>query len=181
MATTRNTTRKTTGTATATATATVPAKEVRKFNNNDLIPCKSVTSGELLMVGAKTGILYKWASCDDIEDIEYQDLLYATRQRSSYVMKPYFIVLDDDFVSQNKELDKLYRGMYSFTLINDILQLEPNAMRQVILSLPAGVQEAVKGVAATKINDGSFDSIKKIKVLDEIFGTSMLQILVDNE
>ena len=174
MATTRNTTRKTTDAATA------PVKEVRKFSNSDLIPCKSVTSGELLMVGAKTGILYKWASCDDIEDVEYQDLLYVTRQRSSYVMKPYFIVLDDDFVSQNKELDNLYRNMYSFREINDILALEPNNMRQVIMSLPAGVQEAVKGVAATKINDGSFDSVRKIKILDEIFGTSMLQILVDN-
>ena len=180
MATTRNTTRKTTKPVTE-GTEKEVAIQPRKFDNSDLIPCKSVTNGELLMVGAKTGILYKWASCDDIEDVEYQDLLYTTRQHSSYVMKPYFIVLDDDFVAQNKELDKLYREMYSFAEINDILQLDPNTMRQVILSLPAGVQEAVKGFAATKINDGTFDSIKKIKILDEIFGTSMLQILVDNE
>ena len=152
----------------------------KEFKNDDQIPCRSVTSGELLMEGSKSGALYRWADCDYVEYVDYQDLLYATRAHSSYLFKPFFVVMDDDFISQNKELDKLYRDMYSFKDITEILDLPVNEMKGVISNLPAGVKEAVKGVASTQISNGTFDSIKKIKILDEIFGTSMLQILLDN-
>lgn len=152
----------------------------KEFKNDDQIPCRSVTNGELLMVGSKSGALYRWADCNYVEYVDYQDLLYATRAHSSYLFKPFFVVMDEDFVSQNKELDKLYRDMYTFSDISEILDLPASEMKEVIGQLPAGVKEAVKGVAATQIDNGTFDSIKKIRILDEIFGTSMLQILLDN-
>ena len=181
---------KTTGTTTSTKTTTASAgvkattsaePKIKKkvFENAELIPCKSVTSGELVMVGHKTGNIYKWADCDYIEEVEYQDLIYAVKTHSAFITRPMFIILDDEFISQNKEIEQMYSGLYSFSEINEILSLPPDVMRDVITSLPDGIKNAIKGVAATAINNGSFDSIKKIKILDEIFGTSMLQLLLD--
>ena len=51
-------------------------------------------------------------------------------------------------------------------------------MGEYIKALPVGCKNAIKGVAATMIDNGSLDSIQKIKALDEIFETNMLLTLV---
>lgn len=181
MATTRTAKTATKAVKVATPTEDKPVEVVTKkaFKNDDLIPCRSVTNGELVMLGSKTGILYKWAGCDYVTDVEYQDLLYATRSRSGFVMTPRFIILDDDFVSQNKEVSNLYENLYTYGEINEILNLPLGKLKSVVSAMPEGIKNAVKGAVATAINAGNFDSVNKIKALDEIFGTSMLQVLVD--
>ena len=51
-------------------------------------------------------------------------------------------------------------------------------MKSAIEQLPSGAKEAIKGIASTMINSHILDSVQKIKVLDEIFGTNMLLTLV---
>ena len=153
----------------------------KEFKNDDLIPCKSVTSGELLMPGKRTGRLYRWADCDDIEYVEYQDLLYSTRSRSQYVFEPFFLILDDDFIEQNKELNKVYDGLYSYNELSELLNKPADALKTIVPGLPKGIRDALKGIVATGITNGTFDSVKKIKVFDEIFETDMLRLLLDNE
>ena len=165
----------------AKATKSSTSSVKKEFKNDDEIPCKSVTCGELLMVGKKTKRLYRWADCNDIEYVEYQDLLYSVRERSREVFAPRFIILDEDFINQNKELNSVYLDLYSFSDIREILNQSPERLKATLSTLPNGILEAVKGVAATGINNGTFDSIKKIKVLDEVFGTDMLRLLLDNE
>ena len=47
-------------------------------------------------------------------------------------------------------------------------------MGECIKALPIGCKNAIKGIAATMIENGSLDSVQKIKVLGEVFGTNML-------
>ena len=47
-------------------------------------------------------------------------------------------------------------------------------MEKVIYNLPLGAQEALKTIAATMVDDGTFDSARRIKKLDEIMGTQLL-------
>jgi len=158
----------------------VTTPKIKKFKNTDLIPCKSVTNGELLMIGDKTGILYRWADYGDVESVQYQDLLYSARSaRNGYVKYPRFIILDDDFVDQNPDIKKIYDNMYSSTELKDVLDLPVSQMKKVIADLPDGAKESLKGLCATMIDNGTLDSLKKIKALDEIFGTDLLLVLSD--
>ena len=172
-----------------TATPGRPKKEVvndvtsvdvekRVFEKEDLIPCKSITFGELLMVGAKTKFVYKWADYDDVQDVEYQDLIYDVKiPGGSYSRFPRFVVLDDNFLEQNPVLDEVYSKIYSKSDIRKILDLSPNELRKVVSELPKGVKDSLKTMAATMITNGTFDSMNKIKVLDEILDTQMAQTL----
>ena len=153
----------------------------KKFANDDLIPCKSITNGELIMVGDKTKIVYRWANYGDVEEVEYQDLIYATRSsRTSYVKYPRFIILDDDFVKQNKEVAEIYDSIYSVADIRKILDLSPAQMKKAIEELPEGAKDSLKGLASTMIDNGTLDSVKKIQILDEVFGTELLLALANN-
>lgn len=149
----------------------------KKFADTDLIPCASITSGTLVMTGGRSLNSYIWANFGDVIDVEHRDIKYAMMSKSPLIFKPRFIIQDDDFVSQNKEIKELYDGIYSPFEIQNILNLSESEMEVKVKTLPTGAKDALKGIAINAVNDGSFDSVKKIKILDSVFGTEMLKSL----
>lgn len=178
---------KTTDTATAAVeTVTEPAttkpsekaaetkKEKKTYALTDGIPCKSITNGGLYMPGLKSNILYTWVDAGDVIEVEYQDLQAAIRSNNSYVMNPLFVIEDEELVAQFPQLKKLYETLYSVGELEDVItELSPGDMKATILSLPKGAQDSIKHLASKMVSDGRLDSVRKIKVLDEIFDTEM--------
>lgn len=186
MATTAVKKTKTTDTATTAAeTVTEPVttepvktaevkKEKKTYALNDGIPCKSITNGGLYMPGLKSNILYTWIDAGDVIEVEYQDLQAAIRSNNSYVMNPLFVIEDEELVAQFPQLKKLYEALYSVGELEDVItELSPGDMKATILSLPKGAQNSIKHLASKMVSDGRLDSVRKIKVLDEIFDTEM--------
>ena len=58
-----------------------------------------------------------------------------------------------------------------------ILDLSPSELKKTVSELPAGIKSSLKTMVATMITNGTFDSMNKIKILDEIFDTQMAQTL----
>nr|DAR15266.1 MAG TPA: hypothetical protein [Caudoviricetes sp.] len=185
MATTAVKKTKTTETTTVSAAVTEPVaaepvktvevkKEKKTYAPTDGIPCKSITNGGLYMPGLKSNILYTWIDAGDVIEIEYQDLQAAIRSNNSYVMNPFFVIEDEELVAQFPQLKKIYDALYSVGELEDVLtELSPGDMKATILSLPKGAQESIKHLASKMVSDGRLDSVRKIKVLDEIFDTEM--------
>lgn len=149
-------------------------KEKRKYEQSEGILCKSITSGGLYMPGLKSNILYTWIDSGDQIEVEYQDLLAAIRSNNSYVMRPFLVIEDEEFVSQFPQLKKLYDKLYSVGELKDVItDLSPADMKATILSLPQGAQDSIKHIASKMVSDGTLDSVRKIKILDEIFDTEM--------
>lgn len=152
---------------------------VRKFNAEDLIPVRSVTQGELLLPGKKTGILYRWAAFGDITEVEYQDLYSLKSSRSPYVYSPLFVVEDEDLLADPKWKDVvlIYEKMYDAQDFNEILKLPIQKFKSVLKQLPEGYKNALKIEVSTRLDRGTFDSIAKIKAVDEICGTDFMNLL----
>ena len=150
-----------------------PKPQPKKFKDEDQIPCVSISSGEVLYVGEKSKILYDWVSFGDVVEMEYRDLLIALRTKRPCVMKPRVIVQDAEFLKQNPQLEELYNGLYSPADIRAILLLPADKLKDAIAVLPIGAQDALKGIASAEIDEGVLDSVAKVKVLDEIFGTQL--------
>ncbi len=148
--------------------------EKKKFDPKDLIPCVSITPGEMFYDGKKSGDLYTFADIDDTVEIEFRDLDYAARSKDAMMYKPRFIVQDKDFIALHPALDEVYSNLHSVRDLKDILKLSPEQMRKAIASLPEGAKESIKVIAATMVDNGTLDSVKRVNVLDEIFGTEML-------
>ena len=111
--------------------------------------------------------------------MEYRDLVYLVRTREDVnIYSPRIIIEDEDFIEQNKSVKDFYDSMYTTGDLNDILLLPVSDMKSAIEQLPSGAKESIKGIASTMINSHILDSVQKIKVLDEIFGTNMLLTLV---
>lgn len=152
----------------------IKSTEKRKFSTSDLIPCISITPGEMFFIGDKTKKLYTWADADDIAYIEYCDLAFAVRAKNKMVYKPRFIIQDGDFLSEFHDIEEIYGSLYSTQDLKNILKLSPSQMEKEINTLPEGAKDSLKHIAATMIDNGTFDSAQRIKILDKIFGTNML-------
>lgn len=153
--------------------AEVKPPKKKTFKNGDMIKVQSVNSGKLVYADNVSGEVYRWMAFGEVEEVEYSDLLRMIKERK-ILFKPSAIVLDKEFIEQNKVLTDLYSSLYTPKEIKDIFLLEPNAMRAKIESLPANIKDKVRDVGASMIDSGRLDSVQRIKVLDEIFGTRLL-------
>lgn len=175
MAATRNMTRKASAQTAASkkTVATVPPKEVT-FGEHDGIECVSCTAGELVIEGLRTKTLYDWHGIGDVIQVEYGDLISMVRSRSQYVFKPRFIIKNEDFINENKSVNEFYQSMYTIDDLNEIVNMPTEKIKNVLPQLPAGAQDALKGIVGGAIDNGTLDSVTKIRVFDEFFGTNML-------
>lgn len=155
--------------------------EKKKFSPEDLIPCVSITPGEMFVMGQKSKNLYTFANIDDIVEIEFRDLDYAARTKEIMMFKPRYIVQDKDFIALHPVLDEIYSALNSVQDLQNILTLTPDKMKKAILSLPEGAKDSIKTIATTMVDNGTLDSIRRVKILDEIFNTEMLARLTSAE
>lgn len=161
---------------------TIKATRKSKFEDGDLIPCKSVTSGGLNFIGT-SGKKVRFADYGAVEYVEYGDLRREAQiaNQTNYLYYPRFIVLDPEFVEEFPKLEEFYSQWYTNEGdFEKILELPKDQMIEAIEKLPKGCKECLKGIVSTKLDDGTLDSVQKIKMLDEVFGTNMLITLANN-
>lgn len=150
-----------------------PKKAPRKYAPDDMISCRSITYGELLLTGKKSKLLYSWANYGDTTEVEYQDLQALKSTRSSYLFKPRFVIEDEELVEQwGKDFGEMYQNVVDVD-VEDLLRLPANQFKSKLKKAPKGVQQAVKNIAGEKILNGSLDSLAKIKAIDEVLGTDL--------
>lgn len=150
-------------------------KVVKEYKSDDLIPCRSVTAGELLMGGAKTNLLYSWSGYGDIVEVEYQDLLSLVSRKSGYLIKPRFIIEDSELLKQHrfKSLKPVYEKFFGLDDMDALFSNNANDLKNILTSMPQGLKDAVKVIATSMIENGELDSISQIKAIDEALGTEL--------
>ena len=148
-------------------------KTVRKYDQDELIMCRSIVYGDLLIVGPKTKLLYSWANYGDTTPVEYQDLQALRSIRSQHLLKPRIVVEDEELIAQwGKDFENLYSKIVDVDA-EKILDLPLGKFKAALKNAPNGVQQAVKNIAGEKIMNGSLDSLAKIKAIDEILNTDL--------
>lgn len=167
MANTRKTTR-----PVGTKPETVAVEHTKKtFSDDDMIVCRSLTQGGLYMQGVRTKEIYEWPAYGEEVKVKYVDLATAVKTRSEFVFTPYFIIDDEDFINEFPQLVKFYNERFTVKDLREILDLDVYEMVDTIKTLPAGAKESLKAIASQAIKDGAIDSVRKIRTLDELFGT----------
>lgn len=160
--------------AVATAIAPTAKKTASVYNEDDLILCQSITRGELIYIGAKSGNRYVFADHGDTCEIEVRDLNALRASKSQYLYAPLFFIMDDEFVSQPnyKEINSLYDILRKHD-IDEMIDMPLAEFKTTLASLPAGLKTALEEEVATRIHNDEFDSLSKIKAIDEICGTDL--------
>lgn len=145
----------------------------KSFVSTDGILCRSVTPGSLFVDGPKSGMMYTFAAYGDEAEIEYRDLKGLIMMKSQHVFAPRFVIEDKDFIAEVPQLDQFYSKQFSTKDLRKILDLPLEEMIETIKELPSGAQQNMKIIYATAVDNGTLDSVKKIKALDKLWGTQL--------
>ena len=149
-----------------------PAKKpTKKFAPDEPIECRSVTGGELILIGAKTKLQYTWADYGDTAYVEYQDLQALQSRKSGFLVKPRFIIEDEDIVEQWGSMLKPIYSKIEDRSIESMFQLAPDKFKAKLSKIPNGIKDSIKTKAAQMIAAEELNDIRIIKIIDEVLGT----------
>lgn len=151
-------------------------KEQRKFNADDEIMCKSITAGELIHIG-KSGTNYSWMDAGHTIAVRYDDIISMKFARSKNIYEPRFIIEDDDLLNDPRFADvkELYTKIFSAD-VEEILNLPNDDFAVVLAKAPKGLKDAVKVTVATRFENGEFDSLQKVQLVEELCGAEILAL-----
>lgn len=134
------------------------------------ILCRSVTNGGL-NINCRSGNVYEFKGYGTDCEIEYDDLVALVRKRSDHVFIPRFVIEDEDFLNEFEQVSKAYEKLYTLNDLNAILNLPTSQMVSEINAMPKNVFDNLRSLVATKIADGSIDSVRRIRALSEIYNS----------
>lgn len=150
----------------------------KKFAPNDLIECRSVTGGELILVGQKSQLQYDWADYGDTAWVEYQDLQALQSRKSNFLIKPRFIIEDSDLVEQwGAMLKPIYNKITNKT-IEDLFELPLPKFKAQLNIMPDGLKDAVKTKAVQMIESEELYDIRKVREIDAAWGTDFVEMFM---
>ena len=148
-----------------------------KHDPSELIACRSMIFGELMLIGPKTKMRYSWANEGDIREVEYQDLVSWRALHSKYLFAPYIIIEDEDICEEWKaDLGPVYDKLQDINL-RDIFNMPQRQFVAQLKQLPDTMKTSMQNMAYSMIQDGSLYDLRKIKAMDEILGTELTMMI----
>ena len=167
-----------------TAVATQPEKVLevkktpKKFAPDDRIECRSVTGGELILIGQKSQLQYNWADYNDVAYVEYQDLQALQSRKSNFLIKPRFIIEDEELVEQwGSMLKPIYEKVIDQN-IEDFFALPLAKFKAQLNTMPDGLKDAIKTKAVQMIESEELYDIRKVREIDAAWGTDFVDMFM---
>lgn len=148
-----------------------------KHDPDELIDCRSIIFGELMLIGPKTRMRYSWANEGDVRQVEYQDLVSWRALHSKYLFAPYIIIEDEDLCEEWKaDLGKIYDELQDINL-KDIFNMPQRQFVAQLKQLPDTMKSSMQNMAYSMIQDGTLYDLRKINAMDEILGTELKMMI----
>lgn len=143
------------------------------YRPDEMIPCRSVFAGTLLFTGEHSGMTYTFHGAGDRRNVEYQDLKAAMLQQKSSLFIPDIVIEDENLIDDEHWMDikEVYENMYDESDIKKVLELPIRDFRTAFEQLPVTAKKTIITMVATQIENGTFESYNKAKIIDEICGT----------
>ena len=163
---------------TETVKAASTKKTIKKYSPDDLIECRSVTGGELILIGDKSKLQYTWSDFGDTAWVEYQDLQALQSRRSGFLTKHRFIIEDEDLVEQWGSMLKPIYDKINTQTIEDFFELPLNKFKAQLKIIPEGLKDAIKTKAVQMIQDEELYDIRKVREIDVAWGTDFVEMFM---
>ena len=156
--------------------ATPAKKSVKKFAPDDMITCVSVTPWRLIMDSSDHNRIYNWENWGDEEQVRYDDLL--SWRKKDIVTQPMVLIQDPDILSQwSKDIGDAYKPFIGVDYPEELFRLSDTAFEELLRTGNQTVRTIIQVVAVSMIKAENYPDIKKIKMIDDITGTGLMDFL----
>lgn len=157
-------------------TSTPAPIEVKKYEPDDLIPCKSVVPFKLNALSVDKTRVYHWEYFGDVDYLTYRDL--SALRRSKYITKPWIIIEDADLCYQwRRELGDTYKYFLGVEYPEEFFEKDDDEFTTLLKKAPDTLKDVIKTTAIGMIHAQNFPTVQKIRIVDETLGTCLMEFL----
>lgn len=154
----------------------VPIRELKKFNMDDMIECRSVVPWKMVEIGADRTTTYAWEGYGDIEIVSYRDL--QSWRRKEILTAPKIVILDADLNELwKRDLGSTYKKFLSVEYPEEFFDIEDSKFKAMLTKAPDVFKEIIKYTAMDMIHHENYPSIQKINIIDEVLGTCIKEFI----
>lgn len=158
-------------------------KERLVMKDTDEVVVRSNVFGELIYINDRNGDQIIWENCEEEQVLSVRDIRDMKAKQHSFFKDGWISITDSPDVdfeeyTMKEVYDALQIGRYyndnlvSFN-IDDIFVMSEDALRKKISTMSEGIKRSIVVRANEKIMDGSLDSLKKVKLLEEVLGCEL--------
>lgn len=153
-----------------------PVREVKKYNPDDLIPCRSIVPWYLETLGLDKRTPYKWPGYGDLEYVAYRDL--QSWRRKPIIMEGMIFIEDPDICEQWKnDLGKVYKNYVGIEYPEEFFDKSDEEFEKMLTEATDSFKEIIKYTAAMMIRNENYPSIQKISIVDRVLGTGLKDLI----
>lgn len=140
--------------------------KARTFQPTDYVTVRNGTQGVLVYKNTHTGETFIWNNFGDEQEIELRELKNAKSASKSFFINNWFL-FDDPTVVDYLGVSQYYKYALNTDDFNDLFNKTPEEVAEILPNLSDGQKKSVAYRAYQLIKDGTIDSVKMIKVLQE--------------
>lgn len=156
---------------------------VWKPDLNRMICLKNISQGKLIYKSKRQiGYTVEWVKKGDTNYIELGEFINLKNSDRRFVTEPWIRIIEDDEIEILKYANvyQYYKDILDVNNIADILKLDFEAFKKKFDKFPEGFKNAVVKQAAEMIKNGTLDSIRIKKYIEEQMNID-LEILINAE
>lgn len=163
--------------------ASKPVKKSVKLDDTVLINVKSNTYGTLFFRNPRTGDTTEWSHFGDVEQLTMGDLRAMKGTQRAFYENQWIYIMDvEDEGYEDVTADDIYKALMVSQYYKSILDPDnfdqifswPEAkVKERITMMSSGAKMNLMVAANTAIKSGKLDSLKRIKVLEELLGCEL--------
>ena len=150
-----------------------PIRKRKELDRNMLVPVASFVVGTLIYKSDRTGAMYVFKEFGAEDEIELFELQAMRSAYPKFLTAPWLIILDDE-VMEYLKLTDLYSKIVKPDQMDRFLKLRPDKMRSILENAPKGFVDTVLAKVQILIKGNKFDSIERIRVIEDITGADLI-------
>ena len=179
--------KKTTATSKAKATPVAPVEPVetvetveqaparaRKrmdINRDDLILCRSARNN-LIYISKRTSEKFEWAEFGDVQYITMGELI-SMKSTQPRMLKEGWLIVDDEEAIEQLGLAQMYGNIFEIEDMDDFFAQSEQETERILSNMPRGFKNSIATFARERIESGTLDSNRKIKLLEQLLDVDL--------
>lgn len=146
----------------------------KEIDLTQTVVVKNGFNGTLVYRSRKTGERFVWEGLGTEQDMEIGELRNAKNSNKKFFEKNWFM-FEEDWIVKYLGVERYYQNALTIDEFMSIFDKPASEIGEIIDSLSEGQKHSLAYYAMEKIADGSIDSNKTIKMLEERLGVELIE------
>lgn len=152
------------------------------LNDADELLVRSNVFGKLIYINDRIGTETEWDESGEIQSLSVKDIKDMKAKQQAFFKNEWITIVEYPDIDENHDikdvydalqLGKYYKENELYDSVDDIFDMNEEKIRKCVNDMSESVKLTLIVRANDKIEDGTLDSIKKVKLLEEILGCEL--------